>query len=466
MKICFWVPDGTGLRNYLFSKLLDKFDESDEIILLTVLPESIIDEVKKIHTQKIVYKQVEIYYESIWGKLIKEIITNARLRQYTRKVKNETIMINWKRRNISFKAKMLYFMTAFLGFFYSFFYSAILRLEKRYKHNLQKSVYFHKQRKFLQELLPDVIFCTHQRSIDASVLIEAANSLQIPTICAVYSWDNLPKARLLVKSKYYVVWSEYMKNEMRIYYPEIEQDRIFITGTPQFEFYFNKEFYQTKEDFYKQWGLNINKKTLCFSGNDLCFPYDDFYLDDVAVEVLKMPESERPQILLRRCPVDLTGRFDKIVAKYPELIKVSEPMWISSEKGYAYNLPTFDDVKLLVNVALHSDAVINVGSTMAHDFAVMGKPAIYINYDLPFVKDWSAVVNNKYQHFRSMPTANCVIWLNSKDDIIDCVKRAMQDNPPELHDQKEWFKKIALHPVTDASENIAKTIKKIGKFNE
>ena len=464
MKICFILPDGTGLRNYLFSKLLGKFDISDEIVVMTVLPEKIIDEVQLLHNQKITYYPMFRYYESVRCKFLKEMITYNRLKHNTKMDNNNTNMLNWTRKNKGFKLKLFNRLVSFFAFFYSS-YSCILKLEKNYQKQIRKSDYFKKQIKILNEIKPDVIFCTHQRSIDASVVIEAAETMDIPTVGAVYSWDNLPKARLLTKTRFYVAWSEYMKNEMNKYYPEIDSNRVFITGTPQFEFYFDKNLYQTREEFFKTWNLDTTKKVLCFSGNDLTFPCDELYLQDIAEELSKMPENERPQILLRRCPVDLTGRFNKIAEKYTNLIKVSDPLWKSSEQGWDFNLPTYEDVKLLVNVALHSDAVINVGSTMAHDFAVMGKPAIYINYDQPTIKYWSAIVNNNYQHFRSMPSKNCVIWLNSKDDIINCVKRAMTDNPSELEEQKQWFNIVALHPVTGASENIAKMIEKIGAKN-
>ncbi|MDR2926896.1 MAG: hypothetical protein LBV41_01645 [Cytophagaceae bacterium] len=458
MKICFLVPDGMGLRNYMFSKLLNKFDVSDEITVMTILPEQIIDEVQNLHNRKITYRLMSRCSEAFTGKLLKETITYARLRYNTKKVKNDTIMLNWTRKNKGIKLNFFYLLASFLASFYAS-YKRILKLEKKYCNYLRKTAYFKQQTEVLKELNPDVIFCTHQRSIDASVITEAAKALNIPTVGAIYSWDNLPKARLLVRSKYYVVWSEFMKEEMNAYYPEIDSKNIFITGTPQFEFYFDKNLHQTREEFFKEWSLDPVRKVLCFSGNDLTFPCDDLYLQDIAEELMKMPENERPQILLRRCPVDLSGRFDKVVAKYPEIIKVSAPLWRSSKEGWDFNLPTYDDVKLLVNVALHSNAVINVGSTMAHDFAVMGKPAIYINYDQPTVKYWSAIVNNKYQHFRSMPSVSCVIWLNSKMEIIDAVKRALQEHPAELKEQQEWFKIIALHPVTEASQNIAKTIK-------
>ena len=101
---------------------------------------------------------------------------------------------------------------------------------------------------------PDIIFSTHQRSLDGSVIIEAAKSLGIKTVGAVYSWDNLPKARLLVRTENYVVWSEYMKQEMADYYPEVDPAKVLITGTPQFEFISTRSS-MSREEFFQCWWI-------------------------------------------------------------------------------------------------------------------------------------------------------------------------------------------------------------------
>lgn len=457
MKICFLVPDGIGLRNYLYSKLIDEFPADVEIMLLTVLPIEVVKDVTMVHRQKILHVPMTVYRESFKGKLLKEVITYARLKYNTRKVKNDTIMINWTRKNFAFFTRLFFAMAAFIGFFFSFSYKGIEWLEKKYSSHLRSTGYFEEQTRLLKEHQPDIVFSTHQRSLDGSVIVEAANALGIKTIGAIYSWDNLPKARLLVRTQNYVVWSDYMKQEMADYYPEISQEKIFVTGTPQFEFYFNEDLYMDRATFFAQEGLDPDRKVLCFSGNDLTFPCDEKYLNDLAEALMLMPEKERPQVLLRRCPVDLSGRFKPVTDKYSELIKVSDPLWKTYSKAWSSIVPTREDVKLLVNVALHSDAVINVGSTMAHDFAVFDKPAIYINYDQPTVTHWSAVVNNQYQHFRSMPANDCVIWLNSKEEIGACVNKALNGPLPDAETRAAWLKVVALQPLADASKRLAST---------
>jgi len=458
MKICFLVPDGVGLRNYLYSNLISEFPDEVEIMLLTVLPQEVVKEVEMIHNRNITYVPMTAYSESLKGKLLKEIITYARLRYNTRKVKNATIMINWTRKKHKFFTSLYYNLAAIIGFFFSLSYRGIEILEDKYNKHLRSTDYFKEQMHMLKKYNPDILFSTHQRSLDGSVIVEAANALGISTIGAIYSWDNLPKARMLVHTKYYVVWSDYMKQEISDYYPEISLSDIEITGTPQFEFYFNKDLYVERTEFFTALGLDLNKKVLCFSGNDLTFPCDEMYLNDLANALMEVPEKDRPQILLRRCPVDLSGRFNSIVEKFPDLIKVSDPIWKAYSKEWDFIVPTYEDVQLLVNVALHSDAVINVGSTMAHDFAVYNKPAIYINYDQPDIKNWSAIENNQYQHFKSMPNKDCVIWLNSKNEIKECVNKALYGPLAAKETRSAWFKIVALHPLDEASKRLADTI--------
>jgi len=464
MKICFIVPDGVGVRNYLYSNIISNFPAGTEVVIYTPLAEEIMEDIKKRNpNQTIIYERMPLYRESITAMFLKEAITYARLLHFTRLDNNPTTMINWTRKKHRRLSVIFNALNEFAGRFLMPSYPWILRFEKILEKMTRNTRFVKSQKAALKKMAPDAIFCTHQRSNDAAAIMVAAIELEIPTTCAIYSWDNLPKARLLVRSRYYITWSGYMKEEMKKYYPEISDENIIVTGTPQFEFYHDSSLHVSREEFCKQTGLDPGRKILCFSGNDLTFPCDELYLRDVAEAVSQLPPDEQPQILLRRCPVDLSGRFEPVTADFPELIKKSDPLWKKLDKGWQAIIPTTEDVALLVNVSLHSDAVINVGSTMAHDFAVFGKPAIYINYDQPTVTYWSAVTNNQYQHFRSMPDKDCVIWLNSKHEIKEVVKQALNGHKPFNSVNGQWFGVIALQPVTVASKNIAQVLTNLAK---
>ena len=67
--------------------------------------------------------------------------------------------------------------------------------------------------------------------------IACSDDAWVMKITFIFSWDNLPKARLAVEADLYLVWSQWMKDEMRDYYPEISEEKVKLVGTPQFEFY-------------------------------------------------------------------------------------------------------------------------------------------------------------------------------------------------------------------------------------
>ena len=313
----------------------------------------------------------------------------------------------------------------------------------------------------LKKLQPNIVFCSHQRALNAATIFAAASDLGIKTATVIYSWDNLPKARMALKADNYFVWSEYMKQELNLYYPEIDLSTINITGTPQFEFYKDAGNIINKEVFYQQYGLDPNKKIICYSGDDTkTSPDDPKYLKDIAEEITKANLQHEYQILLRRCPVDFSGRFDEVVNQYKDLIKKAPPLWyFSTSKEWSSVYPSFDDVKLLVSTAFYSDVVVNVGSTMAFDFGMFNKPCVFINYDQQnkTVKDWSVNTIYNYQHFRSMPNTDAVIWLNNKEEIVD--KIIYRKEWKSFESLMKWSEIVIGQKNDKASINISNMLK-------
>jgi hypothetical protein len=160
------------------------------------------------------------------------------------------------------------------------------------------------------------------------------------------------------------------------------------------------------------------------------------------------------QIVLRRCPVDVSGRFDWVVKKYPELIIEMPPLWNFNSEIWSAVYPTIDDVKLLVSLAYYSDMVINVGSTMAFDFGMFNKPCVFINYDHQLDKNWSVDTIYKYQHFRSMTSKNAVYWLDDRKEITVLIKKAINQSKTKI---KEWFNIVVEHSE-NSSEKIINEI--------
>lgn len=325
--------------------------------------------------------------------------------------------------------------------------------------------YYHNCLKTLQTEKPDIVFCTNQRPVLAIAPLLAAKELGIPTATFIFSWDNLPKATMVVETDFYFVWSEHMKKELLHYYSYINENQIFITGTPQFESHFETDRLVAKEQFYKDYQLNSDKKYICYSGDDITTcPDDPQYLDDVANAVRKLNEKgDSLGILFRRCPVDFSNRYDAILEKNKDVIIPIVPLWEKIDEGWNTILPTKEDLNLQATTVQHTEMAINLGSSMVFDFVAQQKPCLFINYDTKnrVDKNWSVSKIYKYIHFRSMPDKNAVIWLNAVDEIENKIIYGLEQADIVVHHAKDWFEKINQSPPDKASGRIWDAIESI-----
>lgn len=417
-KILLLFPDGVGVRNYLYSDVFKGIQE--ELILFHNFdPETVATIQQNTSIGEAIV--IPIYKESVREKFLRELICLSRLYYNHSKVDNVALLKNWNWNQKKISKKIFYKLIERVAPFFKN-YGSILKLEEKYQKAIRQNPFYDELVTILKKEQPKTVFCAHQRALKAATIFAAATDLGIKTTTVIYSWDNLPKARMALRADNYLVWSDYMKKEMSLYYPEINSEEILIAGTPQFEFYQEESNIINKEIFYQNYNLDPNKKIICFSGDDTkTSPDDPSYLRDIAEEITKANLQDHYQILLRRCPVDFSGRFETVVKEYKDLIREAVPLWyFNSSNEWNAVYPSVDDVKLLLSTAFYSDIVVNVGSTMAFDFSMFNKPCVFINYDQENKKNkaWSVQTIYQFQHFRSMPNKKAVIWLNSKTEIV------------------------------------------------
>ncbi|MCT8340038.1 UDP-glycosyltransferase [Flavobacteriaceae bacterium TK19130] len=453
--ILFVVPDGVGARNYLFSKLPRLLSEEVQLSFLTTLTKPAIAEVEELHDIAINYLHFDLPAEPKKAKMYREAAVYARLLHNAEVLENETILQNWNKKKASFTKKIFYGIVERMGKWASKQYERILTLEKKAANAWSLKRVFQYE-KTLTEIRPKAIFITHQRVASLLPICLAAKKLNIPVISCIYSWDNTPKASLAINADTYTVWSEYMKAELQLLHPELKEEQIVVTGTPQFEFYKDKSRYISRDEFALTYGLDASRKWICFSGDDeITSPYDPRYLEDVAKALMAFPEESRPQLIFRRAPVDVSGRYDKVLASYAEDIVSIAPIWTTDTKNWGAIYPKNADIDLLVNTAKHCDLVINLGSTMAHDFAMFDTPCLYVAYDVEEDTNWSVTTIYAFQHFRSMENLEAVGWVKAPSEWHHKITLALEDPKSIGPERVDWLKRIVNHPVTKASENIA-----------
>ncbi|RYJ37825.1 UDP-Glycosyltransferase/glycogen phosphorylase [Flavobacterium anhuiense] len=459
-KIFILLPDGVGLRNFAFSNfykigLEKKFDITYWNNTPFDLPNLGFKEIK-INNAK------SSPFTDSYKNARKHIELNLNIRRENDKV------YDTYRFPFSYKNARIALKSYFARFLISLYNSdkGLIKVKSKIK-SIEKKTDFYKQcLQTLERERPNFVFCTNQRPVLAIAPLLAAKELKIPTGTFIFSWDNLPKATMVVETDYYFVWSEHMKSELLKYYPDIKEKQIFVVGTPQFESHFDEKNLIDKAQFFNDYNLDLNKKYICYSGDDITTcPDDPQYLSDVADAVRKINEQGDKSLglIFRRCPVDFSNRFDEVLARNKDLIVPINPTWKKIGEQWNTVLPTKEDVKLHASTIFNTEMVVNLGSSMVFDYVCFKKPCAYINYDVSnrVNEKWSVSKIYNYMHFRSMPSKKAVIWLNSADEIADKIRLGLEGNNETIKHAQQWFEIINQNSPKKASERIWEAIELI-----
>ncbi len=458
-KIFILLPDGVGLRNFAFTSFVEMGEQMGwEVVFWNQTPFDL---------SKLGYKEIKLKGKPrVFTDLVKRAKIIAELDHFEEKF-NDTVYQTYKfpssKKGIKSKIKnaiVTQLTKTYRG------EHGLKELREKLKTSERKSPFYQDCREILEREKPDFIFCTNQRPVNTIAPLTAAQDLGIPTSTFIFSWDNLPKATMVVEPDFYFVWSEYMKEELLNYYPFIDSENIFITGSLQFAPHFNLKLRMTRSAFFEENNLDLNKEYICFSGDDqTTCPDDANYLQDVAEAIESLNKNRETQlgILFRRCPVDFSDRYDAVLEKYKELIVPVAPKWEQVGGNWNSVLPTEEDLGLQINTILHTKAVVNLGSSMVFDFAIFDKPCLFVNYDVAKkeIESWTSQKVYDFVHFRSMPTGKEVFWINSKEEIGTKLETALENAKKTVAAANDWFAKINLPPAEKASERIWDAIDKI-----
>lgn len=451
-KVFVLLPDGGGLRNFVFSAFNRIGKEKGYDIIYWSSCEF---PIKKTFD----YKELKIESKSIhpltpiYSRARKRIELNISKKSFKDEVYDTyKFPLNFKGIKNSIKSLFVLFLVSFYRS-----KSGLNKLKRKVEKLERKNEKYHLCKQQLKEHKPDLVFCTNQRNTHAIGALLAAKDLGIKTICFVQSWDNVPKAMQVLETDYYFVWSELMKEEVIKYYTFIKEEQVVVTGTPQFEMHYNKDLLLTKDNFFKKYSLDLDRKYICFSGDDkTTSPLDQYYLEDLAKAVRSLNATgEQIGIIYRKCPFDISNRYDGVLEKYSDIIKVLDPYWeqINNEGDM---LPTQEDTQMLYNLCEYSEFVTNVCSSTVFDFVAHNKPCIYYNYEQPQLTKGIRDIgqNYNYVHFRSMPTKKAVIFCTNKTQLESLILDVLKNKKSNVDDGLKWYEIVVGKTPTEASKKM------------
>jgi hypothetical protein len=461
MNLLIVVPDGVGIKNYLYSDFLEKLLQS---------PDFNVSIVTKLDTDFVrnLFDGVELniyssptYRESVGELLLRESVKYARLKYFANRLKNHTILGAVSKGGTTAK-KLLLTCTKWIGsLLFLSGYSSILAAEKRYWKLLSKKDLSDFQSLFRQ-VKPDIILTTHQRPVDNIPMYEMARRLGVKTTSVIYSWDNVSKAALNARADIYFIWSGNMLEQMKTFYPEIDERRIRITGTPQFSFYRNSLYHTSREVFCESFRIDPARKMVVFSGSDTrTSPYDPDLLNDVISVIKTMPVEDRPVLVFRRSPADFTGRYDAVLQQHPEIVSI-DPLWINNGSSWVTAIPTRADIRNIVGLMQHCSLIINISSTMALDGAIFDKPSIYLAYapeSAPHF-DYAKKIHVE-DHLKVLRDIDGVAYVHKKEMLAQTIKGILEKPDEYCKDRKVFLKRVTDNIITEAADNMISELRSL-----
>ena len=301
----------------------------------------------------------------------------------------------------------------------------ILSRTERMSSFLLKST--HQYLDLYKKIKPSLVFNgSHIHSRNAIQAVQAAQWLGIPTATFVFSWDNLTsQGRITLPYDYFLVWNESIKRQLLEMYSWIKAENVFVTGTPQFDFHFRNEFYLGRDEYCKRIGAEANRPIVFYAtGMANHMPGEPEIVEaiaDMLADPAKFPD--RPQLMVRVYAKDMTGRFDELKRRRPDILFPHVP-WNAS-----WLTPKSEDSVMLVNTLRHCALGINVASTLSLELCMFDKPVINVGFNPPSVTKETLSYSDYYEfdHYKPVVDSGAVSIALSPCEMKDMIARYLGD---------------------------------------
>lgn len=427
-RLAILIPNVWGIRNIVHSGVLQSLSGAGiEIHLLmrrvnqsiAVQPEYTC--AKKIHPM-LALKEMPVAP----GKAFLDAVIYSAFMQGN-KIQSYPIYSKWYRRNDpGFRSGLTHFLGALTQFYP--IYKALYDLSEI---NYTMKMDIEPVRKQLLEISPDLLLSTSFITNNEYAYVIAAKQLKIPTLASVLSFDNLTsRASYLFRFDHYMVWSEWMKQQLVKYY-RISAEQISVTGTPQFDFHRRKEYCWDRQSTLAFLGLSPNDKYFVYGASSrLLTPDEPLLVRQLIQKISQEKELASYKIVVRLHPLDDWQRWDGQIGEYKNATLSGSWSVRPDSGGWAFI--TSDEQNKLVSLLTHAEGCINIASTLGLDAATLDRPVIGVD----FRGDPSAPQDILYEeyyteHYLPLVERGAMMIAKNWEHLLSLIREAVRS--PEKH---------------------------------
>lgn len=272
---------------------------------------------------------------------------------------------------------------------------------------------------------PDLVFYTTIYSKDLCVEI-AAKQHHVKSCAFILSWDNpTTKGPVPVRPDRAIIWNNIMREEL-LRYHDFLPENLFVSGPPQFDIYTDPAPYASREEFFRKWGLDPNKKLITYTtGTPGMLPFEHETVELLYGKLKNGAFRQPAQLMVRLHPKDVYDVYKRF-EKLPDL--VLQTAGRRGKTNDSWN-PTQEDMYGLAETMTHSDVVVNIASTITIDAACFDTPVVNVAWDgfstVPYEKSCKRYYN--FNHYKKIVETGGVTIAQNLEETVQQIQRYLDD---------------------------------------
>jgi hypothetical protein len=322
--------------------------------------------------------------------------------------------------------------------------------------------------KLLDDLDAEAVVAFSLEGPREMALIEAANTMGLPTAVMIRSRDNLSaKIQHLPDADAYFVWAETTRDFLLFMYPEIPAERVHVTGSPQFDRHLNPAYRLTRDEFFRRIGLDPSRPLIVYTtATPQLIDHEIEITQHLADAVRDMKFAYGAQLLVRQHPRGFGSDYPVLRQRYPGVAVYPPPTTIpyrsAEHEANVVRLILEDEPMHLATLA-YQDVQVNVSGTMIVDSAILNKPSVGVYYDIPADIPEGISVRRFYQRsdMRPIVESGGVRLANSPEEALDLINRYLK-NPALDADGRRRIRETQCGPLDgQAGQRIAAELRRL-----
>ncbi len=292
---------------------------------------------------------------------------------------------------------------------------------------------------FLSTHQPDAVIVSPlvDAASDQVDIVRAAQSLGIPTVAAIASWDNLTnKGQLRVQPDVVTVWNEEQKREA-VTLHGIEPGRVAVTGAQLFDRWFERRPSQSREAFCAMVGLPADRPIILYTGSSV-------FISPSAIEA---PFARRWIESLRASGDPLLAGAAILIRPHPFNVEGWQTTGFSDLGPVAIFpngrfTPSADTARTSFFDSLYfASAIVGVNTSAMVEAAILGKPVLSL-----LTEEFAATQKGTLHFHYLLPENGGFLRIaSSLGEHVTQLRDAMR-NPDVSRAQTESFVRSFLRP--------------------